>query len=381
MAGLLRPRAAYDAGQGAARTRSGCRCTSTPTTPAASRAASVLAAVACRRRCGRRRDRCHERADLAAEPGLDRRGAALRAARQRHRSRRSCARISAYWEQVRRATPPSRATSAPAPRRSTCTACPAGSTPTCASRRARSASTMRAGRRSPRAYAEVNDMFGDIVKVTPTSKVVGDLALLMVTAASRARRCSTRQAEIAFPESVVQFFRGDLGQPYGGFPPELQRKVLNGAQPLSGRPGAALPPVDLERRARAHPAATAAAGDRRGPRLLPHVSARVARLRPRAAAVRRSGHPADAGVLLRHGAGPGDQRRPRARQDAHRALHRRSEPHEDGTRTVFFELNGQPRSVRVPDTSQVAQRPPPRKIEPGNAASRRRADAGRRSRP
>jgi hypothetical protein len=74
-------------------------------------------------------------------------------------------------------------------------------------------------------------MFGDVIKVTPTSKVVGDMALLMVTSGLTRAAVLDPDTEIAFPESVVQLFRGDLGQPYGGFPPELQRKVLQGAAP------------------------------------------------------------------------------------------------------------------------------------------------------
>ncbi|TLZ00233.1 MAG: pyruvate carboxylase, partial [Gammaproteobacteria bacterium] len=96
-----------------------------------------------------------------------------------------------------------------------------------------------------RAYAEVNSLFGDIVKVTPTSKAVGDMALLMVTAGLTREQVLDPDLEVAFPESVVEFFRGSLGQPYGGFPPGLQSKVLKGAAPLTGRPGATLPPVDL----------------------------------------------------------------------------------------------------------------------------------------
>ena len=81
-----------------------------------------------------------------------------------------------------------------------------------------------------RAYAQVNEMFGDIVKVTPSSKVVGDMALMMVTSGSHAPSTwSIRDDEVAFPESVVALFRGDIGQPHGGFPPALQKKVLRRA--------------------------------------------------------------------------------------------------------------------------------------------------------
>ena len=95
-------------------------------------------------------------------------------------------------------------------------------------------------------YAEVNEMFGDVVKVTPTSKVVGDMALAMVSGGLSAADVLDPDKEVAFPESVVSFFRGDLGQPAGGFPKALQRKILQGREPLTERPGATLPPVDLD---------------------------------------------------------------------------------------------------------------------------------------
>ncbi len=98
-----------------------------------------------------------------------------------------------------------------------------------------------------RAYAQVNEMFGDIVKVTPTSKVVGDLALMMVTAGLTRDAVLDPAVEIAFPESVVQLFRGDLGQPYGGFPQDLQRKILKDTKPLGVRPGEVLGAANLER--------------------------------------------------------------------------------------------------------------------------------------
>ena len=84
------------------------------------------------------------------------------------------------------------------------------------------------------------------IKVTPASKVVGDMALAMVSGGLSATDVLDPGKEIAFPESVVSFFRGDLGQPVGGFPEALQRKVLQGGEPLTDRPGATLPPVDLD---------------------------------------------------------------------------------------------------------------------------------------
>ncbi|HEX3379518.1 MAG TPA: pyruvate carboxylase [Paraburkholderia sp.] len=97
-----------------------------------------------------------------------------------------------------------------------------------------------------RAYADVNRMFGDIVKVTPTSKVVGDMALMMVANDLSAADVVDMSKDVAFPESVVSLFKGELGFPPDGFPATLSRKVLRGEPPAPYRPGDRLPPVDLE---------------------------------------------------------------------------------------------------------------------------------------
>jgi pyruvate carboxylase len=216
------------------------------------------------------------------------------------------------------------------------------------------------------AYVSVNEMFGDIIKVTPTSKTVGDLALLMITSGLTAEQVLDPQTQIGFPESVVQFFHGDIGQPLGGFPAQLQRKILKGATPLVERPGASLPEVDLE--------AERAKISQKLPRPINDEDLASYLMYPRVwldyAAERV--HYGDVSVLptsvFFYGMEP--------RQEISVSLERgktlivlyvtTSEPHEDGTRTVYFELNGQPRSVRVPDKSQVAKRPPQRKAEPGN---------------
>ncbi|ENO85157.1 pyruvate carboxylase, partial [Thauera linaloolentis] len=96
------------------------------------------------------------------------------------------------------------------------------------------------------AYADVNMLFGDIVKVTPTSKVVGDMAIFMVANELTPADVLNPAREIAFPESVVQLMRGELGLPPDGFPLALQRKVLKGQPALTERPGAVLPPADLD---------------------------------------------------------------------------------------------------------------------------------------
>jgi pyruvate carboxylase len=217
------------------------------------------------------------------------------------------------------------------------------------------------------AYADVNSMFGDIVKVTPTSKVVGDMALLMVTSGLTKEKVLDPDGDVAFPESVVQLFRGDLGQPYGGFPEALQRKILKSTQPYKQRPGAELPPTDL--------AAERAKIQNKLPRPITDDDLASYLMYPKVwleYANERIQY-GDVGILptpvFFYGMEPGqeisvDLERGKTLIVRHVAM---SEVHEDGTRTVFFELNGQPRSVKVPDRSQVAKRPPQRKIEPGNA--------------
>ncbi|PPB81114.1 pyruvate carboxylase [Albidovulum inexpectatum] len=96
------------------------------------------------------------------------------------------------------------------------------------------------------AYADANKMFGDIVKVTPSSKVVGDMALMMVAQGLTREQVEDPNVEVAFPDSVVDMLRGNLGQPPGGFPEGIVKKVLKGEKPMTDRPGKHLPPVDLE---------------------------------------------------------------------------------------------------------------------------------------
>nr|WP_020650342.1 pyruvate carboxylase [Solimonas variicoloris] len=97
-----------------------------------------------------------------------------------------------------------------------------------------------------KAYADVNRLFGDIVKVTPTSKVVGDMALFMVGNDLRPEDVENPERPIDFPESVVQLFRGELGLPPDGWPKALQDKILKGKPALTERPGRSLPAVDLD---------------------------------------------------------------------------------------------------------------------------------------
>ncbi|MGF2143018.1 pyruvate carboxylase [Vagococcus fluvialis] len=95
-------------------------------------------------------------------------------------------------------------------------------------------------------YAEVNLLFGDIVKVTPSSKVVGDMALFMVQNNLSNEDIYQRGHDLSYPESVISFFKGDLGQPTGGFPSELKDIILNGRESIDVRPGSLAKPVDFE---------------------------------------------------------------------------------------------------------------------------------------
>ncbi|RUS15955.1 pyruvate carboxylase [Endogone sp. FLAS-F59071] len=97
-----------------------------------------------------------------------------------------------------------------------------------------------------RAYVEANRLCGDIVKVTPSSKVVGDLAQFMVSNKLGEKDVLERAPTLSFPTSVVEFFQGHLGQPYGGFPEPLRTQIIRDLPRIDGRPGASMPPMDLE---------------------------------------------------------------------------------------------------------------------------------------
>ncbi|PFH89542.1 pyruvate carboxylase [Bacillus sp. AFS088145] len=95
-------------------------------------------------------------------------------------------------------------------------------------------------------YGRVNQLFGDVVKVTPSSKVVGDMALFMVQNNLDEDSVYEKGENIDFPDSVIEFFEGKLGQPHGGFPKSLQRIILKGRQPLTERAGETLKPIDFK---------------------------------------------------------------------------------------------------------------------------------------
>ena len=215
-------------------------------------------------------------------------------------------------------------------------------------------------------YAEVNRMFGDIVKVTPSSKVVGDMALMMVAQGLSRAQVEDPAVEVAFPDSVVDMMRGNLGQPPGGWPEALQRKVLKGEAPLTTRPGASMPPVDIEA-TRAKLNAELEGGvddeDLNGYLMYPKVFTDY-----------RARHEVYGPVrtlptrTFFYGMEPGEEIS--AEIDPGKTLEIRlqtiGDTDDKGEVKVFFELNGQPRVIRVPNRlvkSQTAARP---KADPAN---------------
>jgi pyruvate carboxylase len=201
--------------------------------------------------------------------------------------------------------------------------------------------------------------------VTPSSKVVGDLALMMVAGDITADEVVDPRKEIAFPESVVQMMRGDLGQPPGGWPEALQRKVLKGQQPITVRPGSLIPSADLDaEKKRAEEAIGYAPSDRELASWLmyPKVFTEFAKA---------ADHYGPVAVLPTpvyfYGLPVGEEILVEIEKGKTLVVRNQAigETDEDGFIRVFFELNGQPRVAKVPNrlAGQVAVR---RKAEEGN---------------
>ena len=217
-------------------------------------------------------------------------------------------------------------------------------------------------------YADVNQMFGDIVKVTPSSKVVGDMALMMVSQGLSRDEVEDPSRDVAFPDSVVDMMRGNLGQPPGGFPDAIVSKVLKGDAPNVARPGAHLEPVDLEATrselSQTLEGFTVDDEDLNGYLMYPKVfldyMGRHRQYGPVRALPTRT---------FFYGMEPGEEIT--AEIDPGKTLEIRlqaiGETDENGEVKVFFELNGQPRVIRVPNRlvkANTAARP---KAELGNA--------------
>lgn len=218
------------------------------------------------------------------------------------------------------------------------------------------------------AYADVNQIFGDIIKVTPSSKVVGDMALMMVSQGLSREQVEDPDHDVAFPDSVINMMRGDLGQPPGGFPAEIIAKVLKGEKPNTDRPGKDMPPVDLE-------AARRNLSDQLEGSVIDDEDLNGYLMYPKVFLDYKGRHRTYGPVrtlpthTFFYGMKPGEEIS--AEIDPGKTLEIRlqtvGETGEDGEVKVFFELNGQPRVIRVANRlvkSTTVQRT---KAEEGNA--------------
>ena len=217
-----------------------------------------------------------------------------------------------------------------------------------------------------RIYAGVNRLFGDIVKVTPTSKAVGDMALFLVANDMEPEEVLTADRELSFPQSVVDLIGGAMGQPPGGFPEAVMKKVLRDQEPFTERPGASLEPADFD--AAAKEVEKLSPGDAGKRDVLSHL------LYPAVfkefAAHRReygdtSGLPTP---VFFDGLEPGEEVAVDIEPGKRLIVKFLAvgSPHPDGTRTVFFELNGQPRDVTVQDRSLEPDAAAAVKADPAN---------------
>ncbi|MCK9550959.1 pyruvate carboxylase [Aquamicrobium sp.] len=219
------------------------------------------------------------------------------------------------------------------------------------------------------AYHDVNLMFGDIVKVTPSSKVVGDMALMMVSQELTVADVENPDRDIAFPDSVVSMLRGDLGQSPGGWPQALQKKALKGAAPITVRPGSLLDAADLS-------AGRKEAEEKVG-RTLSEPEFASWLMYPKVfsdfAAARETYGPVSVLPTPNYFYGMKPEDEIFVDIEKGKTLVIRclavGDVDENGMVTVFFELNGQPRRVKVPDRAHGASAARARrKAEPGNEA-------------
>ncbi|MEX0585283.1 MAG: biotin/lipoyl-containing protein, partial [Pirellulales bacterium] len=200
-------------------------------------------------------------------------------------------------------------------------------------------------------YADVNQMLGDIVKVTPTSKSVGDLALFMVANNLTTRDIESGDREFAFPESVIDLLAGRMGQPPGGFPKKLQKRILRDLKPVTGRPGESLAPADFDEAARAIEPLLHRTPTRQevlSYLLYPKVYEEFLAHEQKYSDTSDLPTPAfffglSAGEEITVEIEPG-----KTLLIKYLTV---GDPHPDGSRTVFFELNGQPRDLTVIDHS------------------------------
>ena len=215
-------------------------------------------------------------------------------------------------------------------------------------------------------YAQVNRLFGDIVKVTPTSKAVGDMALFMVANELTPEDVLAGDRELSYPASVIDLIAGRMGQPPGGFPPQVRERILKSTPPMDGRPGESLPPADLN----------GTAAELEGVLGRPPTSRDVVTslLYPKVFRdyIEHDRKYADVSRLPTHvffyGLDPGEELAVDIEEGKTLIVKflTTGDAHPDGSRTVFFELNGQPREITVQDRSVAPDQERAVKADPGN---------------
>ncbi len=202
-------------------------------------------------------------------------------------------------------------------------------------------------------YADVNQLFGDIVKVTPSSKAVGDMALFMVANDLTVDDVLDPQRELAYPSSVVDLISGRMGKPYGGFPAKVKKRILKETKPLRGRPGSTLKPVNFKEQAEKVMQLTDKAPTRRDVLsyvMYPKVYEDYINHRKKYADTSHLPTPVYFYGLKRGEEVAVDIETGKTLIIKSLAI---GDPTADGKRTVFFELNGQPREATVIDRSLV----------------------------
>ncbi|WP_118974515.1 pyruvate carboxylase [Taibaiella koreensis] len=210
-------------------------------------------------------------------------------------------------------------------------------------------------------YKVVNELFGDIVKVTPSSKVVGDMALFMTANALTAEDVLNESKNLSFPASVVGFFKGELGVPYGGFPEKLRKIVLRNEPQTNGANAQLLPDIDLEEAFKGftekYPGSTFL--DFLSYQMFPKVYDEYYHYQNEFGEVSNIPTPAffypmknDEELLIELGKG----------KTIHVRLIFVSDADETGMRTVSFELNGYNRTIRVKDNSVKSLKPQHKKV-------------------
>jgi pyruvate carboxylase len=217
-----------------------------------------------------------------------------------------------------------------------------------------------------RVYAGVNQLFGDIVKVTPTSKAVGDMALFMVANELTNEDVLDEGRDVAFPASVIDLISGAMGQPPGGFPPKVVERILHGKEAYTDRPGKSLEPADFEA------ARATIAKFKKGEVTRRDAVTHVLYEKVYREFVEHRQKYSDVSCLptpaFLYGLEPGEEIAVEIEPGKTLIVNfiAVGNPHADGTRTVFFELNGQPREVTVRDLALEPDQKAAAKADPGD---------------